>query len=155
MNLDITSVASYLPSSMEDNNAAFAGTTSNHVPPILTPIQEAALRAQHDEMQMKDAETRNVIWATDDLTDQDAEGNDDDEYVRRVDGSGYDKIVDIMKPIGIRNWEGVIEPIVEKGAGASRREGVMDVEVDAIWGAERRYCLEVSQRLSPTVWPNW
>jgi hypothetical protein len=64
------------------------------------------MRAEQAAKQSKDAESRNVVWSADvavEGDDLDAEGDDDDEYVRNADGS--------FVPIGVRNEDGVIEPI--------------------------------------------
>jgi meiosis-specific protein HOP1 len=120
VNLNITSIATYLPSSTEHDNAAFAGTTSHlPKPPILTPIQEASIRAQQAEKQNKDADERNVVWAVEDIVelhDIDGEGEDDPDYVRLPDGS-YERAIlhasgpDSLTPIGLRNEAGEIEPL--------------------------------------------
>lgn len=120
VNLNITSIATYLPSSTEHENAAFAGTTSRQPnPPALTPIQEANIRAQQIEKQNKDADERNVVWSVEDaveLHDTDGECEDDPDYVQLPDGS-YQKIAlqtsgpDSLTPIGLRNEAGEIEPL--------------------------------------------
>jgi hypothetical protein len=117
----ITSIATYLPSSTEHDNAAFAGTTfCQPSAPSLTPVQEASLRVQQAEKQSKDADERNVAWSgecTVQLHDIDGEGEDDPEYVRLPDGA-YERVnvhepeVDNMAPIGLRNETGAIEPLM-------------------------------------------
>ncbi|KAF9446336.1 HORMA-domain-containing protein [Macrolepiota fuliginosa MF-IS2] len=116
VNLNITSIATYLPS-VEHQGAAFSGTTdTNLASQNLTPIQEAEIRAQQIEQQERDAEMRNLVWSTEadaiDL-DRDAEGEDDPDYARQPDGS-FLRVSDshIPVPIGIRNEAGVIEAIV-------------------------------------------
>jgi hypothetical protein len=71
------------------------------------------------------------VWdAEDDLGDEDAEGEDDDDYVRREDGTGYDpkrrpagagkcSTMDHPEPIGIRNGLGEIEPLEVEIEGIS------------------------------------
>ncbi|KAJ7766735.1 HORMA domain-containing protein [Mycena metata] len=107
VNLSVTSIATYLPSSTENDHATFTGTTTRPaVAPTLTPVQEANLRAEQAAKQAKDAESRNIVWSADAAVegdDLDAEGEDDDEYTRSPDGS--------FVPIGVRNEDGVIEPI--------------------------------------------
>ncbi|KAJ6490669.1 HORMA domain-containing protein [Mycena vitilis] len=107
VNLSVASIATYLPSSTEHDNATFTGTTTRHVaPPPLTPIEEATVRAEQAAKQTKDAESRNVVWSADvavEGDDLDAEGDDDPEFTRNADGS--------YVPIGVRNDDGVIEPI--------------------------------------------
>ncbi|KAF7337922.1 HORMA domain-containing protein [Mycena venus] len=107
VNLSIASIATYLPSSTENENAPFAGTTSRGpTAPTLTPVEEAAVRAEQAAKQSKDAETRNVVWSADagvEGDDLDAEGDDDPDYFRNADGN--------FVAIGVRNEEGIIEPI--------------------------------------------
>jgi len=118
--LNITSIATYLPSK-ENQEGAFAGTIeSQSTLKSLTPMQEAALRRQQNEEQEQDAEARNLVWNPEvdavDL-DADAEGEDDPDYVRQKDGS-FLRVSDshTLIPIGIRNEAGVIEaiPVTEK-----------------------------------------
>ncbi|KAF7363938.1 DNA-binding protein [Mycena sanguinolenta] len=108
VNLSVASIATYLPSSTDNENATFAGTTSRGpAGPSLTPVEEAAIRAEQAAKQSKDAETRNIVWSADgdvepdDLLD--ADGEDDPDYVRTPDGN--------FVPIGVRNEDGVVEPI--------------------------------------------
>jgi hypothetical protein len=119
VNVGIQSIAAYLPST-EDNDAAFTGTTTGAAAPSLTPLEEANHRAQQAEIQAKDAFERNVVWDAEHGLgegDADAEGEDDPDYVGGVfvggGGKGVnDSGVEILVPIGIRNEEGVIEPLV-------------------------------------------
>ena len=118
--MSITSIATYLPSSTEHDNAAFAGTTFHQpLAPSLTPVQEASLRVQQAEKQSRDADERNVAWSGEcavQLHDMDGEGEDDPEYVQLPDGT-YERIkfhdpgADNMAPIGLRNETGTIEPL--------------------------------------------
>ncbi|KAJ7154281.1 HORMA domain-containing protein [Mycena filopes] len=108
VNLSVASIATYLPSSTENDHATFAGTTSRAVvAPTLTPVEEANIRAEQAAKQVKDAESRNIVWSADasvevdDLLD--ADGEDDPDYVRGPDGT--------FVPLGVRNEDGVIEPI--------------------------------------------
>ncbi|TFK42379.1 HORMA domain-containing protein [Crucibulum laeve] len=120
VNLSVTSIATYLPSSTEFENAAFAGTTTLPVVhPSFTPVQEAVIRAQQAEKQHRDAEQRNVVWSAEDdlqLGDEDAEGEDDPDYIKQLDGR-YEKInfrdsgVDFTIPVGLRNQNGEIKPL--------------------------------------------
>ncbi|GLB34722.1 putative HORMA domain containing protein [Lyophyllum shimeji] len=126
VNLSVTSIATYLPSSTQSNNAAFGGTVPR-VPmaPSLTPVEEGRLRAEQAERQIEDAQERNVVWSVEeavDLHDLDAVGEDDPDYEHLPDGS-YRKIASDEKgnlvPAGVRNAEtGAIEPLV----------GPMDIE---------------------------
>jgi meiosis-specific protein len=118
--VSITSIATYLPSSTEHDDAAFAGTTFHQpLAPSLTPIQEASLRIQQAEKQSRDADERNVAWSGEDavqLSNLDCEGEYDPEYVRLPDGT-YEKVkfrdpgMDNMAPVGLRNGNGTIEPM--------------------------------------------
>jgi meiosis-specific protein len=120
VDVSITSIATYLPSSTEHDDAAFAGTTFRQpLAPSLTPVQEASLRIQQAEKQSRDADERNIAWSGEDavqLHDIDGEGEDDPEYVRLPDGT-YERVkfhdpgVDNMAPIGLRNENGAIEPL--------------------------------------------
>ncbi|KAK7038157.1 HORMA domain-containing protein [Favolaschia claudopus] len=106
VNLSVSSIATYLPSSTENDNATFTGTTSHGpIAPSLTPVEEAAMRAEQVAKQNKDAETRNVVWSADACvdgdTDLDADGEDDDAYAQDANGN--------LVLIGVRNKEGVIE----------------------------------------------
>ncbi|KAJ7811429.1 HORMA domain-containing protein [Mycena olivaceomarginata] len=107
VNLSVASVATYLPSSTENENATFTGTTSRGpAAPTLTPVEEAALRADQAAKQGQDAEARNVVWSADvgvEDEDPDAEGEEDTDFFRTADGS--------FVPIGLRNDEGVIVPL--------------------------------------------
>ncbi|RDB21131.1 Meiosis-specific protein HOP1 [Hypsizygus marmoreus] len=120
VNLSVTSIATYLPSSTQHNNIAFLGTASRlPIPPSLTPVQEASLRAQQAENQARDAVERNIAWSVEEsveLTDLDGEGEDDPDYVQLPDGS-YEKIgarnpdLAVLAPAGVRNAVGEIEPL--------------------------------------------
>ncbi|KXN92254.1 Meiosis-specific protein HOP1 [Leucoagaricus sp. SymC.cos] len=116
VNLKIASIATYLPSA-EHQEGAFAGTMESQLAlgRNLTPMQEAELRAQQNEQQEKDAETRNLVWAVEnevDGLDIDADGEDDPDYVRQPDGS-FIRVSDshVPVPLGIRNEAGIIESI--------------------------------------------
>ena len=112
VNLSVTSIASFLPSSTGQDEV-FAGLTPyTGARPTLSPIQEATFCKQQADKQREDAETRNVVWSGEnslDLDDLDGECEDDPDYVRLPDGR-YEKI-DAMSPIGIRNKDGNIEAI--------------------------------------------
>lgn len=112
VNLSVTSIASFLPSSTGQDEV-FAGLTPyTGARPTLSPIQEATFCKQQADRQREDAETRNVVWSGEnslELDDLDGECEDDPDYVRLPDGR-YEKI-DAMSPIGIRNKDGNIEAI--------------------------------------------
>jgi len=126
--LSVTSISSFLPSSTEHDDATFSGTTSISGRLNLTPLQEATACKDQAEKQLEDAENRNVIWAAEDcleLSDADADGEDDPDYLRQPDGS-YIK-TDTIVPIGYRNKEGNIDPIpLQEHPGEARFEGVLE-----------------------------
>ncbi|KAG6837277.1 hypothetical protein H0H93_012282 [Arthromyces matolae] len=126
VNLSVTSIATYLPSSNSLTNATSGGTISRSGASTLTPAQEASLRAAQVEQQITDARARRVAWSGEEaveLDDADGEGDDDPDYIRLPDGS-YRKRTENdtpgeMMPSGIRNEEtGQIEPLC----------GPMDIE---------------------------
>ncbi|KAG6853914.1 hypothetical protein C0991_012583 [Blastosporella zonata] len=119
VNLSVTSIATYLPSSTPHNNAVFGGTTLRpSVAPNLTPAQEASVRDAQAEQQIMDAQIRTIAWSGDEaveLSDADGDGEDDPDYMRLPDGS-YKKIANgtpgVLVPNGIRNNKtGEIEPL--------------------------------------------
>ncbi|KAL1762104.1 HORMA domain-containing protein [Schizophyllum commune] len=125
--LSVTSIAGFLPGSTEHDDSPFAGPSNRlHAAPALTPAQEFALRAQQSAKQAEDAALRNVAWALDtaDAIDPDADGDVDEEYDAAAGGlprlkSFNDSGIDInMVPVGIRNDQGVIEPIPAKSLPA-------------------------------------
>ncbi|KAJ6531600.1 HORMA domain-containing protein [Mycena vulgaris] len=107
VNLSVASIATYLPSSTENDHATFTGTTTRlAAPPTLTPVEEANIRAEQAAKQSKDADERNVVWSADmavEGDDLDCESEDDPEFVKRADGT--------FVPVGVRNETGVIEPL--------------------------------------------
>jgi hypothetical protein len=125
VNIKIASVAGFLPSA-DDDSAPFLGISSGGpssnsgfgLGSGLPPDQET-------DVQMKDADSRNLIWnAEDGLAGEDmnADGEDDPDYmsVKRIDDSGIEFFEYVAVPIGRRNEEGEIvpmelEPEVESG----------------------------------------
>ncbi|KAF9564361.1 DNA-binding protein [Agrocybe pediades] len=110
--LSVTSIASYLPSSTEHDDATFLGTTTNGGRPNLIPIEEAAVCKNQIEKQLEDAENRNLLWPVDDtaeLCDEDAEGEDDPDYIKGPDGQYV--LIDTITPIGFRTPSGHIEAV--------------------------------------------
>ncbi|KAF8163511.1 hypothetical protein B0H34DRAFT_695693 [Crassisporium funariophilum] len=128
VNLKVTSIASYLPSSTGNDDSAFSGMASHPVArATLSPIQEAMVSKEQAEKQLEDAEKRNVVWSAEDrvdeLTDADAEGDDDLDYVRLPDGS-YEK-VDAVAPVGIRDKDGNIGVLhTTEGLGEAHFGGI-------------------------------
>lgn len=82
VDIKVASISGYLPSA-EDNNAPFVGTTQPNSgltvsAPPLTPVEEAAVREQENQIQRDDAMKRQVVWdAEDELGEQDADGESD------------------------------------------------------------------------------
>ncbi|CAK5265207.1 unnamed protein product, partial [Mycena citricolor] len=105
INLSVASIATYLPSCTENDNATFTGTTTRGLSgPAMTPAEEAAFRADQAEKQTTDAETRNIVWSAD----------------ASVEGIGNNTPVlseDVVKgdgeyvPVGIRKDDGAIAPV--------------------------------------------
>ncbi|KAJ7286365.1 HORMA domain-containing protein [Mycena rebaudengoi] len=90
VNLSVASIAAHLPSSTENDHATFTGiTTARHAAaPTLTPVEEAAVRAEQAAKQSKDAEAAPIT---------------ESEYIRIADGS--------FVLVGVRNVMGNIEPL--------------------------------------------
>lgn len=124
--MSVTSIASYLPSSTEHDDATFSGTTSVPGRLSLTPCQEATACRDQAEKQLEDAENRNVVWPAEDCLecDPDAYGDDDPDYLRQPDGSYVKK--DEIAPIGYRNKEGNVDPIELQEHPEARFEGVLE-----------------------------
>lgn len=125
--MSVTSIASFLPSSTEHDDAAFSGTTSIPGRFNPTPLQEATACKDQAEKQLEDAENRNVVWPAEDcieLGDADAEGDDDPDYFRQPDGSYLEQ--DAIAPIGYRNKEGNVDPIALQEHPEARFEGVLE-----------------------------
>lgn len=116
--MNISSITTYLPSA-EHQEAAFSGMTDFHsAPKNLTPLQEAAVRAQQIEEQEKDAETRNLVWSTEcevAALDGDADGEDDPDYEQQPDGSFLRIANTDIIPLGVRTESGMIEAIAVPG----------------------------------------
>ncbi|KAH0583612.1 hypothetical protein H2248_009230 [Termitomyces sp. 'cryptogamus'] len=120
VNLSVTSIATYLPSSSSIKDATFGGPTLRSTgAPALTPAQEASLRAAQAEQQIMDAQTRRVAWSGDEavaLGDADGEAEDDPDYMLLPDGTYKKRVVsDVPGPLipsGVKNSEtGAIEPL--------------------------------------------
>ncbi|EMD38181.1 hypothetical protein CERSUDRAFT_104791 [Gelatoporia subvermispora B] len=114
----ITSVSGYLPST-EDNNAPFLGTTQGNAftAPALSPVEEAAARLQQVEAQHQDALNRRVAWDADEgMCDEDADGEADPD----VDPRKFDSKGDFLGPIGVRDEEGKIQSLSQEEQGGHR-----------------------------------
>jgi len=121
--MKVTSISSFLPSVIEDNNAPFTGIIANSGPK-LTPIEEARLLTEDAELQRKDALARSVVWDAD--ADEDADGeetSDEGTILTRYN------CVSTLVPVGVRGNDGTIQPIPvhdKSGAtsGSAQFEGV-------------------------------
>ena len=107
VNITVTSITPYLPSSIEYENEAFGGTVAHA---RMTPLQEVNLSKKQAEMLIEDSNKRNVVWAADEDVDVDAEGDDDPDYIRMEDGT-YKPIDPTPIPIGIRGQEGTVNAL--------------------------------------------
>lgn len=103
--MKVSSISSFLPSVVEDNNAAFTGITATSGPK-LTPVEEARLRTEDAELQRTDALARSVVWDAD--GDEDAEGeetSDEGIVLARFNSASA------VAPVGVRGDDGSIQPI--------------------------------------------
>lgn len=124
VNLKVTSIASYLPAMRKDNEEVFLGAVSTSTAKCMqrlrpTPHEQALVSAKEVEELQDDAKARNLVWSTEgdiDLSDADAEGEDDPDYVLRPDGT-YE-----YKPLGLRNENGEIEEVVLPAPEAETQE---------------------------------
>lgn len=114
--MNVTSITSYLPSSKEHgDDAAFSGLTGNPERSVLTPQQEASFCKHEADKQSEDAKNRNLVWLAEDsieISDAEAEGEDDPDYIRLADGT-YKKLGTPI-PIGVRNENGCIGELPER-----------------------------------------
>ncbi|EIN07143.1 hypothetical protein PUNSTDRAFT_135827 [Punctularia strigosozonata HHB-11173 SS5] len=116
IDLKIASVASILPSP-DPVNASLVSTIATRKcrkqGPAPTPVDEIARRVHEIELQQRDAEERRSIWAADDdLTDRDADGEDDPDYNAPTPRASQRR--DTLALLGIRKDDGTIEPVVIK-----------------------------------------
>src|SRR5258707_15236423 len=83
VNITVTSITPYLPSSTGYDNEVFGGTVAHARQMTLTPLQAVNLSKKQAEVQIEDATNRNVVWAADgDVdVDADAEAEDDPNYI--------------------------------------------------------------------------
>lgn len=109
VDVNIASIATYLPSSTAHDQAAFTGTTNASLP-SLTPTEHAALRAEQAAKQAEDANTRNIVWAVE-PEDADGEFDEDPDYIRLSDGSYAPRQDVATAPLGIRTSAGEVQPI--------------------------------------------
>ncbi|KAJ3760807.1 HORMA domain-containing protein [Lentinula raphanica] len=115
VDVSVSSIATYLPSSTEHDNQAFSGTvnrTGLAVPPSLTPAAEIALRAEEIKKQALDAETRRVIW-----TAEECSAGIEDTSMAHAQGPDF-----VRKPIGIKDDDGAIRGLVSKNVQESFEE---------------------------------
>ncbi|KAF5373758.1 hypothetical protein D9758_000931 [Tetrapyrgos nigripes] len=132
VSVNVSSIATFLPSSTDHENAPFAGTTQHNRATgafggfTLTPAEEAVNRAEQTAKQLEDAENRNIVWSAEPFDadlDADADGDDDPDYVKPPGGSF---VQPPMIAIGIRNEEGVIEAIATQGQNQDQNEMEVD-----------------------------
>ncbi|KAK7040820.1 hypothetical protein VNI00_009416 [Paramarasmius palmivorus] len=139
--VNVSSIATYLPSSTEHENAPFTGLASSKtaVEPSLTPAEEATRRAEQTSKQMEDAESRKIVWAAepgvDDVSDADGEYDIDDEYVASQSRTG---------PIGIKGADGTINPLPDSVAR-------MDVDEVHVFGETQTVPLRLHDILAKNV----
>lgn len=108
--MNVTSIASYLPSSEQADTGTFCGLTTHPGTSNLTPLEEAALYKFQAEKQLDDAKNRNFVWPVEDVIDPDdldAEGEDDPDYIRLPDGR-FERVESISL-VGIRNESGTVK----------------------------------------------
>jgi meiosis-specific protein HOP1 len=112
VNITVTSITPYLPSSADYDNETFGGAAALARRTTLTPLQEVTLSRNQAEVQIEDATNRNVVWAAEGDVEGDADGEaeDDPDYIRLEDGT-YKPIDTTLVPIGIRGQEGVIKAL--------------------------------------------
>ncbi|KAJ4466587.1 HORMA domain-containing protein [Lentinula lateritia] len=106
VDVSVSSIATYLPSSTEHDNQPFGGTVARSValvPPGLTPAGEIALRAEEIKKQIVDANSRRVVWAAEDEPKEETEETE----TSGVSGKGPD-IVRKPIPLGIKNDNGEV-----------------------------------------------
>ncbi|KAG2020134.1 hypothetical protein CC2G_005502 [Coprinopsis cinerea AmutBmut pab1-1] len=123
VNLKVASVASFLPSSTDNDDALFTGTvTKALLPTKLNTEEDTAAFQKQAEDQEEDAKTRNLAWsAEEDLDDVDAEGEDDPDYIQRPDGT-YELVsgkgLQESVPLGRRKENGDIEKTIVPDTGS-------------------------------------
>ncbi|KAI0780584.1 HORMA domain-containing protein [Trametes elegans] len=110
VDVKVTSVSGYLPSG-EDNNAPFLGTTSGNPfgAPPLTPVEEAAIRAQEIQVQRQDACERRVVWDAEDGLASGVPSGDDGGYMERPQKTKRSALEHVAY-MGIRDEDGNILP---------------------------------------------
>ncbi|KAH9901464.1 HORMA domain-containing protein [Cubamyces lactineus] len=148
----VTSVSGYLPSG-EDNSAPFLGTTSANPfgAPPLTPVEEAAMRAEQIHIQRQDASERRVVWDADDGVLAASGGFSDDESNRK--DADKKQILAPTAPIGIRDDEGNIVPLSQDSSEYEKAEAQYSGKpesVPACIGQLTKVPLQAGHELSPT-----
>ena len=124
VDLKIRSVAKYIPNDEKDDfeflgvesvaDSTFKSSSKN---------REERSRSHQVEAQKVDAEARRVIWDAEDsrLTDADAEGEDDPDYVN-------DSGVELVEPLGVKTDDGNIRPLTAEDIEAANAMDVDDGE---------------------------
>lgn len=84
----------------------------------MTPVEHANAREAEIKLLKKDAEERRVIWSAEAQgIDADAEGEIDPEYAEQYNVAGIG-----FAPLGVRNDEGKLVPIIGRAHAADGEE---------------------------------
>lgn len=121
MDVSVSSIATYLPSSTENDNKAFGGTIhSGAIPtPALTPAEEIARRVEEVKKHAIDAETRRVVWAADpNIEDEQRAENVKPTGIREDDGT-ISALPFVQESVEERHFFGVSQPVPQ---------GLMDIQ---------------------------
>lgn len=102
---------------MDEDSQPFSGETIRVS--ALTPVETLAIRQREHYQQREDAARRHIVWDADGLTDTDAEGDDDPDYI------GLAKCT----PLGIRQENGSVIPLAKVEDLAVGGDASMDVNV--------------------------
>ncbi|KAK7687094.1 hypothetical protein QCA50_009595 [Cerrena zonata] len=119
VDVNVTSVSGYLPS-VEDNDAPFLGTTQKYGNSglHLTPVEEAATRAQQVQAQKMDADSRRVVWDAEgglSVPNSESEIDQDKSTLGQPIRTGSEPLA--PNPLGIRTDKGEIIPLPTELAG--------------------------------------
>ncbi|KIK61869.1 hypothetical protein GYMLUDRAFT_58517 [Collybiopsis luxurians FD-317 M1] len=124
VDLKISSISTHLPTSTENDSKTFGGIVDRAglaEPPRLSPAEEMAQRAEDIKKQTIDAQNRRIVWAAEDVPYEDGTSVDNDH----TSSSRPDFI---LKPIGMKDDDGIIHDLasmgVDESAGESHYSGV-------------------------------
>ncbi|KAF9059094.1 HORMA domain-containing protein [Rhodocollybia butyracea] len=103
--VSVSSIATFLPSSTEHENKAFGGTVRAGLlaPPNLTPAEEVAQRADEVKKQTIDTESRRVVWSAEDGPQANGQTSENNAKSKDPDF--------VRMPIGIKNDDGEIRTL--------------------------------------------